>query len=312
MNNNKIVITMGDPIGIGPEVMIKALNKLNLHPSKAIILGAKSVLDAYEKKLGLRMNNNYEFVEINGGLSNGKFCFEALKYACDLLKEGKARALVTGPISKKSLNQAGYKFSGQTEILDNFLAKPGQNAEMLFVMKNFRVFLLTRHIPVCEVENELKKPVIERKIRDINNILKTQFNIQNPSLGICGLNPHAGENGVIGTFDRDVLLGVLNNLRKEGIIISKPHPADTIFTKVIEAYQKGVNLPYDCYIACYHDQGLIPMKLIGMNRAVNVTVGLDWLRTSPAHGTAQDIAGKGIADPTSMIEAIHLAIQRLD
>ncbi len=308
----KIVITMGDPIGIGPEIMIKALNKLDLHPSKAIILGAKSVLSAYEKKLDLRLNNNYEFYEIDGGLTNGKFCFESLKFACELLKNNKAKALVTAPISKKSLNMAGYKFSGQTEILNNFLAKPSQNAEMLFVMGGFRVFLLTRHIPVCEVEKELKKPVIERKIRDINNILKTQFNIQNPHLGICGLNPHAGEGGVIGTFDRDVLLGVLNDVRKEGITISKPHSADTIFTKVIEAYQKGVELPYDCYIACYHDQGLIPMKLIGGNKAVNVTVGLDWLRTSPAHGTAQDIAGKGIADPTSMVEAIKLALSKLD
>ncbi len=310
--NNKIVITMGDPIGIGPEVMIKALNILDLHPAKAIILGSKSVLDAYEKRLGLKLNNNYEFYEIEGGISNGKFCYEALKFACGLLKEGKAKALVTAPISKKSLNQAGYKFSGQTEILDNFLAKTGQHAEMLFVMKNFRVFLLTRHIPVSEVEEELKAPVIERKIKDINNILKTQFKIQSPRLGICGLNPHAGEGGVIGTFDRDLLLGVLNDLRKEGITISKPHPADTIFTKVIEAYQKGTDLPYDCYIACYHDQGLIPMKLIGMNKAVNVTVGLDWLRTSPAHGTAEDIAGKGIADPTSMVEAINLALYELD
>ena len=310
--NNKIIITMGDPIGIGPEVMIKALNRLDLHPSKAIILGAKSVLDAYEKNLGLKLNNNYEFYEINAGLSNGRFCFETLEFACNLLKENRAKALVTAPISKKSLNQAGYKFSGQTEILDKFLAKTGQHAEMLFVMKNFRVFLLTRHIPVKDVEDELKRPVIERKIKDINNILKTQFNIQNPNLGICGLNPHAGEGGVIGTFDRDVLLGVLNNLRKDGINISKPHPADTIFTKVIEAYQKGADLPYDCYIACYHDQGLIPMKLIGMNKAVNVTVGLDWLRTSPAHGTAQDIAGKGIADPTSMVEAINLALNSLN
>ena len=108
------------------------------------------------------------------------------------------------------------------------------------------------------------------------------------------------------------MLGVLNKLRKDGINISKPQSADTIFTKVIEAYQNRADLPYDCYIACYHDQGLIPMKLIGMNRAVNVTVGLDWLRTSPAHGTAQDIAGKGIADSSSMEEAIKLALTKLD
>lgn len=310
--SNRIIITMGDPIGIGPEVMIKALNKIDLHPSKAIILGSKDVLNLYDKKLNLRLNNNYAFQEINGGSSNGRFCYETLRYACELLKSGQAKALVTAPISKKSLNQAGYKFSGQTEILDTFLAKSGQHAEMLFVREKFRVLLLTRHIPLSEVERSLTKNVIETKIHSINNILKTQFKIENPNLAICGLNPHAGESGVIGTFERDVLFSLLNNLRKEGINISSPKPADTLFTKVVEAYSNKSELPYDCYLACYHDQGLIPMKLLGMNKAVNVTVGLDWLRTSPAHGTAQDIAGKGIADPSSMVEAICLAMQTLD
>ena len=310
--NNKIIITMGDPIGIGPEVMIKALNKMDLHPDKAVIIGSKAVMDAYEVKLNLKLNNNYEFIEVNAGISNGRFCYESLRLACDMLKDGQAKALVTAPISKKSLNQAGYMFSGQTEILDTFLAKTGQKAEMLFVMGNFRVLLLTRHIPISEVEHELTKPIVESKIRRINDILKTQFNIESPRLGICGLNPHAGEGGVIGKFDRDILTRALNELRKDGINVSKPQSADTIFVKVIEAYQNKVEIPYDCYIACYHDQGLIPMKLIGMNRAVNVTVGLDWLRTSPAHGTAQDIAGKGIADPTSMFEAIRLAVTKLD
>ena len=310
--NNKIIITMGDPIGIGPEVMIKALNKMDLHPDKAVIIGSKAVMNAYEVKLNLKLNNNYEFIEVNAGISNGRFCYESLRLACDMLKDNQAKALVTAPISKKSLNQAGYMFSGQTEILDTFLAKTGQKAEMLFVMGNFRVLLLTRHIPISEVEHELTKPIVESKIRRINDILKTQFNIESPRLGICGLNPHAGEGGVIGKFDRDILTRALNELRKDGINVSKPQSADTIFVKVIEAYQNKVEIPYDCYIACYHDQGLIPMKLIGMNRAVNVTVGLDWLRTSPAHGTAQDIAGKGIADATSMFEAIRLAVTKLD
>ena len=310
--NNKIIITMGDPIGIGPEVMIKALNKIDLHPSKAIIIGSSAVLDAYDKKLGLRLNNKYEFYEINGGASNGKFCYESLKFACDLLKSDKAKALVTAPISKKSLNQAGYRFSGQTEILDTFLTKLGQKAEMLFVMGDFRVLLLTRHIPLSEVEKSLTPQILENKIKSINNVLKTQFNIESPHLAICGLNPHAGEGGVIGTFERDVLLGVLNDVRKAGINISKPKPSDTLFIKVLEAFAKKTELPYDCYLACYHDQGLIPMKLIGMDKAINVTVGLDWIRTSPAHGTAQDIAGKGIANPDSMVEAIRFAMKSLD
>lgn len=310
--SNKIIITMGDPIGIGPEVMIKALNRIDLHPSKAIILGSKDVLNAYETKLGLSLNNNYEFYDINGGASNGRFCYECLKTACELLKSGNGKAIVTGPISKKALNQAGYMFSGQTEVLDTLLAKTGQKAEMLFVLGNLKVFLLTRHIPICDVEKNLTKNVVESKIRSINNILKTQFKIDNPNLAICGLNPHAGEGGVIGTFERDILFGLLNNLRKDGINISKPKPADTLFAKVVEALSNKEPLPFDCYIACYHDQGLIPVKILGMNKAVNVTVGLDWIRTSPAHGTAQDIAGKGIANPDSMIEAIRLAMKSLD
>ncbi len=310
--NNKIILTMGDPIGIGPEVMIKALNRLNIHPSKAIIIGSKSVLDAYDKKLGLKLNNNYEFYEVEAGLSNGRFCYESLKLACDLLKSNKAKALVTAPISKKSLNQAGYMFSGQTEILDTFLSKIGQRAEMLFVLGNFRVLLLTRHIPLSDVEKSLTKQIVEGKIRSVNKILKTQFGLDEPKLAICGLNPHAGESGVIGTFERDILNELLNNLRKEGIKISKPQPADTLFVKVLEAFQQKQKLPYDCYLACYHDQGLIPMKLLGMNKAVNITVGLDWIRTSPSHGTATDIAGKGIANPDSMIEAVKFALKSLD
>ena len=310
--NKKIILTMGDPIGIGPEVMIKALNKIDLHPNNAIIIGSSSVLDAYDKKLGLKLNNKYEFIEIDGGTSNGKFCYDSIKCACELLKSDKAKALVTAPISKKSLNQSGYMFSGQTEILDTFLSKIGQKAEMLFVMGNFRVLLLTRHIPLSDVEKSLSKQVVENKIKSINNILKTQFNIENPQLAICGLNPHAGEGGVIGKFERDILYGVLNNLRKEGINISKPQPSDTLFIKVLESFAQKTDLPYDCYLACYHDQGLIPVKLLGMNKAINVTVGLDWIRTSPAHGTAQDIAGKGIANPESMIEAIRFAMKSID
>lgn len=310
--NNRLILTMGDPIGIGPEVLIKALNRIDLHPNKAVIVGSHAVLDAYENKLGLKLNNSYPIIEINAGASNGKFCYESLKCSCEILKENKAKALVTAPISKKSLNQAGYRFSGQTEILDTFLAKIGQKAEMLFVIEDFRVLLLTRHIPISEVENTLTTQVLENKINSINNILKEQFFIENPNLAICGLNPHAGENGVIGKFERDILLDVLTKVRKNGISISKPQPADSLFINVINSIIKKENIPYDCYLACYHDQGLIPVKLIGMNKAINVTVGLDWIRTSPAHGTAQDIAGKGIANPDSMIEAIRFAMKSLD
>ncbi|MDR1327273.1 MAG: 4-hydroxythreonine-4-phosphate dehydrogenase PdxA, partial [Heliobacteriaceae bacterium] len=201
-------------------------------------------------------------------------------------------------------HEAGYKFNGQTEILEHFLAHDGQKAEMLFVAGDFRVLLLTRHVPLKEVR--LTREMVEKKVILLHNFLPPlQGGWRNGGcaggikLALCGLNPHAGEGGILGREEIEILIPAAQALRAKGINITDPLPADTLFSQ---------REKYDCIIACYHDQGLIPIKTVAGMKVVNMTIGLDVIRTSPPHGTAFDIAGKGIADPTGMIEAIKAAI----
>ncbi len=323
--NDKIIITTGDPNGIGAEVTLKALDELKLPKDSVILVSNRKVVG----------NVPYELVEIPlegeiepGRLSAeaGEFCFQSLKMACELAKmktrdqrpetidldakmlrckDAKKNrstiqplnyptAIVTAPVSKAALHLAGHKFNGQTEVLEHFLAHDGQKAEMLFVADNFRVFLLTRHISLKEVT--LTREMVEQKILNLSTF--QSFN-HSALFALCGLNPHAGEDGILGREEIDILIPAVKNLRAKGINITDPLPADTLFAD----YAK-----YDCIIACYHDQGLIPIKTLCGQRVVNTTIGLDVLRTSPPHGTAFDIAGKNMADPTGMIEAIKLAL----
>ena len=170
---------------------------------------------------------------------------------------------------------------------------------MLFVANNFRDLLLTRHIQLKDVYKQINEEMIYSNIYNINEILKNIFKIKEPRIAICSLNPHAGENGLLGTEEKDIFLRAIKKLSTQGVNVTDPMPADTLFTKVKD------NI-YDCFISCYHDQGLIPIKLLAMENTVNLTVGLDILRSSPAHGTAFDIAGKNIANEKSMIESIKL------
>jgi len=300
--SNKIVITTGDPNGIGAEITIKALNLLNLPPKDIIIISNKKILNKYGD-----LKNNYEILDIeyNGKIEPGKvtkdagdFAFRCLENACKI----KPQFIVTAPTSKEAMHLAGHKFSGQTEILEHFLAHNGQKAEMLFTSKDFRVLLLTRHIPLKEVN--ITKELILEKTERLRNYFQNKLNINKPSFALCSLNPHAGENGIIGKEENEIIIPAIEALRKRGINITNPMPADTLFVKGVQNYLKGEKIPYDCYLACYHDQGLIPIKAVASKKTVNMTIGLDVIRTSPCHGTAFDIAGKGIADPESMIEAI--------
>lgn len=303
---NKIIITTGDPNGIGAEITIKALNALNL-PSKDIVLVTNSkVLNTY----GV-LNNRYEIIEIDYphkvvpgevSASAGDFAFHALEKACEL----KPKFIVTAPTSKEAMNLAGHKFGGQTEVLEHFLAHNGQKAEMLFVSKDFRVLLLTRH---CALKNiNITKEMIIEKTERLRSFFQNKLMIKKPSFALCALNPHAGENGIIGEEEEKIILPAIEAIRKRGINITNPLPADTLFVNAVQNYIKGEKIPYDCYIACYHDQGLIPIKSIASEKTVNMTIGLDTLRTSPSHGTAFDIAGKNLANPNSMIEAIKTCL----
>ena len=295
--NNKILITTGDPNGIGAEITIKALNELDLQSDKIVLISNKKILEHYGK-----LKNDYEIIEIpfdeeikegENTKACGEFSFQSVKLACEL----KGKAIVTAPVAKNAMYLAGHNFNGQTEILQKYLAHDGQLAEMLFVAGNFRVLLLTRHCALKDIN--LTKELVMTKISNLKEFFETKLNIKNPKFALCGFNPHAGENGILGNEEINILQPAVDELRKNGVNITNPLPADTLFVKYND---------YDCIIANYHDQGLIPIKTVAGNKTVNMTIGLDVIRTSPGHGTAFDIAGKNIADPTSMIEAIKAVL----
>ena len=293
---DKILITTGDPNGIGAEITVKALNKLDLPVSDAAIVSNKAVIDFYGK-----LNKDYEIIEIPYEKKDilpgkvtaeaGEFSFQALKKACEL----KGRAIVTAPVAKNALHLAGHNFNGQTEILQKYLAHDGQLAEMLFVAGNFRVLLLTRHCALKDVK--LTKDMVIEKVTNLREFFVEKLGIKEPKFALCGFNPHSGEDGILGTEEIEILRPAVEILRGRGIDITDPLPADTLFVN----YFKD---SYDCYIANYHDQGLIPIKTVAGSKTVNMTIGLDVIRTSPGHGTAFDIAGKNLADETGMVEAI--------
>lgn len=306
--SEKIAITTGDPNGIGAEITIKALNTLNIPPRDIVIISNPKVINAYGK-----LNNNYELIEVEytdkvraGELSEsaGDFSFKLLEKACEI----RPKYIVTAPTSKEAMNLAGHKFNGQTEVLEHFLSRNGQKAEMLFVSKDFRVLLLTRHLPLQNVSKALTKETIIAKVERLRSFFQNKLYINKPSFALCALNPHAGENGLLGWEEEKVMLPAIEALRTRGINITNPLPADTLFIDGVQKYLSGEKMPYDCYIACYHDQGLIPIKSVASDKTVNMTIGLDIIRTSPSHGTAFDIAGKNLAKPDSMIEAIKCCL----
>lgn len=299
---NKIAITTGDPNGIGAEITIKALNRLNLPSDKVVIISNKRILDYYGK-----LDKEYKIIEIPytteitpGKVTKdaGEFSYRILKTVCEI----KPDVIVTAPVAKNALHLAGHNFNGQTEVLQHFLAHDNQLAEMLFAAKNFRVLLLTRHCALKDIN--LTKEIVKTKIQNLVKTFETQFKIKNPKFALCGFNPHSGEDGILGKEEIEILIPAVKELQKEGINITMPLPADTLFVKAAKHYYEDTKDDYDCYIANYHDQGLIPIKTVAGDKTVNMTIGLDILRTSPGHGTAFDIAGKNIADPSGMIEAI--------
>jgi len=310
----KILITLGDVGGIGPEIVLKALNSFD--PGNVVVVGSSEVFYKTAYELDLSIPKNFEIVDIPFDFSklkpgeptpeNGKHSMLSLIKCCELVKDNAARAIVTAPISKKSINMAGYNFSGQTEILKKLLKS--KNAEMLFVAGDLRVLLLTRHIKLADVANQLKIEKILASIITLVQSLESDFNIKNPKIALCALNPHAGEDGIFGLEEEYFLTPAIKQLvEKHSINVEGPFPSDTLWAKAAKAYFNGEKLPYDGYVACYHDQGLIPVKMLAMDTAVNMTINLPVIRTSPCHGTAYDIAGKNIADFQSMIEAIKLA-----
>jgi 4-hydroxythreonine-4-phosphate dehydrogenase len=305
-----VVITGGDPSGIGPEIILKALTGSNLPGYVTpLIIGDYKVFKKNAKILKLDIPPSAQFTDLGnvrernfrfGAVSKtyGAASMEYLTCGISLVKKNKAASLVTAPICKESINKAGFRFPGHTEFLS--CATKSKKVTMMLVGGAFRVGLVTRHLPLAEVPRRITKEKIIRAARNIHYALKRFFKIPHPKIGIAALNPHAGEGGLLGREEKTIIRPAVQALRKSLKGISGPFVPDALFYK---AYKQE----FDAVVCMYHDQGLIPLKMVAFEKGVNLTIGLPFIRTSPDHGTGFDIAGKGKANPSSMIEAIKLA-----
>jgi 4-hydroxythreonine-4-phosphate dehydrogenase len=286
MSRPVIAITAGDPAGIGPEIAVKASQDPRVVAvCRPVIYGphTPSALDAFP--VGL----------VDAGA--GRAAYDAIVLATADALAARVAAVVTAPINKAAFAAAGYPWRGHTDLLAHLCGSP--DVAMMFWSDRLRVVLATVHIPLREVPTAVSREKVLDVLRLAWRSLPA-FGLARPRLGVAGLNPHAGEDGLMGTEDREALAPAVAAARAEGIDASGPFPADTIFVRAVRG-------EFDAVIAGYHDQGLIPVKLVAFGRAVNVTLGLPILRTSVDHGTAFDIARKGIADEGSLVEAILLA-----
>jgi 4-hydroxythreonine-4-phosphate dehydrogenase len=304
------VLSVGDATGIGPELALQWLQTKTPWPAGAIIIAPKLAMERACRTLGLtalpqRANLQWLWQE-DSSLPAGQLAYNALETAVSLIAEGRASALVTGPISKANLWAAGLSYNGHTEILQMLANRywpqnePNQawQADMLFLYKRLRVMLLTRHVPLAQVSRLLEGASIERTARQMLTFLAKYEGLTQPKLAFLGVNPHAGEIG--GLEEANLLQPLAERLLAEGAVSKAPIlAADAAF--------RGLNAehpPYDAYLAAYHDQGLIPVKALGGWQALNVTVGLPFLRVSVSHGMAQDLVGTGKASCESLSAAI--------
>ena len=314
-------ISIGDLNGIGSEVILKTFEDLRmLELCTPVIFANVKVLSFIKKTLQLTtplhgidqldqlvigkinvLNIWREGFDLNFGVNDeniGKYALKSFMAATKALKENQIDVLVTAPINKYNVQSEDFKFPGHTDYLNKELEG---NALMLMVQDNLRVGLFTDHIPVNEVAKHLTEKLIIQKIETIKHSLIQDFGINKPKIAVLSLNPHAGDNGVIGKEDDEILKPAIKKLFEKGMLVFGPFPADGFFGS--NQYEK-----YDAVIATYHDQGLIPFKTLSFGKGVNYTAGLNKIRTSPDHGTAYEIAGKGIADYNSFKEAVYLAI----
>ncbi len=302
----KLAITLGDPSGIGPEITAKALSFLKPR-AEIIIIGDRWVFDKAHKSG--HFTQNIRFIDLNN-VSRRNFSFgkikpeygrasiEYLEKAMALINNKEADALVTCPISKEAASLSGFAYSGHTEYL---LSKTNSEYSVMMLLNNYlKMSLVTTHVPIGEVSKKINKQKIIRTIALTHRSLKDLFGIKNPRIVVCGVNPHASDNGLIGSEENEIIKPALSLVKKKFKGIEGPVPADTAVVKAIEGC-------YDAVVTMYHDQALIPLKLSDSKSGVNITLGLPFVRTSPLHGTAFDIAGSGKADPSSLIQAIKLA-----
>lgn len=318
----KIGITIGDSNGIGAEVILKSLSELDFNQSTPIIIGKSSVIDYYAEKLNIPIPYN-TILDISEAKSNsisildahpsdnftpnpgkisaesGKYAMWAIETAIELCKNNKVDGMVTAPISKEAVNLAGFNIPGHTE----FLAEKTNTDQVLMtlVSDTLRVALVSGHIPVYKIAENITQTAIIDTLILLNRSLKEDFGIKSPKIAVLGLNPHAGDGGVLGKEEQNIIGPAIALASKNNVYCEGPFPTDGFFGQ--QLYKN-----YDAILAMYHDQGLAPFKLLSFGKGVNFTAGLPIIRTSPDHGTAFNIAGKGIANASSFNEAYQLAV----
>ena len=321
MDKPKIGITIGDINGIGPEVIIKALNDNRiLNYMTPVIYGSTKAISYYRKAFDLNdfnythfRDNKFtyskinivncwdEMIEINAGSVTpevGAASFKAPQKAVEHLEDGLIDAVVTAPINKNNIQSDDFKFAGHTEYFtESFDSK---DSLMFLTSEDLKVGVVTGHIPLKDVSKNVTKELIIKKLKIMEESLRIDFGISKPRIAVLGLNPHAGEEGLLGSEDGEVIKPAIDEIKNKGKLVFGPFPADGFFGK-------GEYKKFDAVLAMYHDQGLIPFKTLAFNNGVNFTAGLPIIRTSPDHGTAYDIAGKNLANESSMREAIFMA-----
>lgn len=319
----RVGITIGDANGVGPEVIIKTFSEPRiLQVCTPVIYGSGKVISFYRK-----LNHNQEFnyntirsiqeqiprklnlincweeeIKVEPGkpsLQTGAAALTALSDAVKDLAAGNIDVLVTAPVDKNSIKTEGVEFTGHTEFIGR--AFNVQDPLMFLVGENVRVALVTGHVPVTKVASLITKEKILEKLNMMQASLKRDFNIRKPRIAVLGLNPHAGDGGLLGNEELEIIQPAIKEAFDKGIMAFGPYSSDGFFGA-------GIHLKFDAVLAMYHDQGLIPFKTLAFENGVNFTAGLPVIRTSPDHGTAYDLAGKGTANETSLREAIYLAL----
>ena len=315
---------MGDPAGIGPEIIVKALSMEEpFQACQPFVFGDREVLSKTIEMLGLTTTVEvFEKIPEEGYLPQRIFlsplsqlevdsfrfgkpdtkCGEAMvKYVEEAVKwvrSGKLDAITTCPINKKAINAAGHPFSGHTELLAHLVK--ANSVAMMFLGSRWKIVLVTTHLPLKEVSQYITFDRILSTIRMTDEGLRKYFGMTHPRIAVLGLNPHCGEDGLLGEEEKMEIIPAIAEARSQGMDVEGPFPADSFFNFTRRT-------PFDAVISMYHDQGLIPVKMVDFEEAVNLTLGLPFIRTSVGHGTAYDIAGKGLANPTNLIKALLMA-----
>lgn len=306
----RIIITPGEPAGIGPDLTIMMAQQS--WPVELVVVADPDLLMQRAEQLQLPLDLTTDSLRlipvslsapVKAGVAdprNADYVMRTLAIAADHCKKQEAAAVVTGPVNKEIINQAGIAFTGHTEFFAQSCGVP--QTIMLFVVDDLKVALVTTHLPLAKVSAAITRDRLMHTVGILHAGLKQFFQLANPRILVCGLNPHAGEGGYLGREEIEVIAPALEELRQQGYALQGPLAADTIFTPAF--LKQG-----DAVLSMYHDQALPLVKYIGFGHAVNVTLGLPFVRTSVDHGTALDVAGTGRADPGSMLAALQLAIK---